>query len=300
MHAFKKWYNFVMKVLGTGLDGLVGSRIVELLSDKYEFENLSISTGLNITNRDAVLERIKSSDAQIVLHLAAKTNVDGCELDKPLGEKGDAWKINVSGTQNVADACSQTKKKLIYISTDFVFDGENPPPGGYSEEDIPNPVNWYAKTKYEGEKIVQRVSCPWLIVRIAYPYRANFGKLDFARAILKRLQMGERVLGITDHIFTPTFIDDIAFALDVLINNNSQGVFHVVGNQNLTPYEAVSLIANEFNLDKSKINKTTRSEYFNNKAPRPFQLSLKNDKIQELGIKMRTLEEGLKEIKRQL
>ena len=105
-----------MKVLGTGLDGLVGSRIVELLSDKYEFENLSISTGLNITNRDAVLERIKSSDAQIVLHLAAKTNVDGCELDKPLGEKGDAWKINVSGTQNVADACSQTKKKLIYIS----------------------------------------------------------------------------------------------------------------------------------------------------------------------------------------
>lgn len=289
-----------MKVLGTGLDGLVGSRIVELLSSKYQFENLSISTGVDITSRDIVLERIKNSDAPIVLHLAAKANVDGCELDKVLEENGDAWKINVLGTQNVVDGCLQSNKKLIYFSTDFVFEGTNPPAGGYSEEDIPNPINWYAKTKYTGEKIIQNSKIPWIIVRIASPYRAKFERLDFARAILKRLQERLPITAVIDHIFTPTYIDDIAFAMDNLIKNNLHGIFHVVGSQSLTPYEAAFLIAKEFGLASSKITKTTRAEFFNNRAPRSFQLALKNDKIGKLGIKMRTFEEGLREIKKQV
>ncbi len=289
-----------MKILGTGLDGLVGSRIVELLSDKYEFENFSISTGLDITDRKAVLQRIKNSKAQVVLHLAAKTDVDGCELDKALGKKGDCWKINVFGTQNVVDGCLAANKKIIYISTDFVFDGTNPPAGGYSEEDAPNPINWYAQTKYEGEKIVQISKIPWIIVRIAYPYRASFTKLDFFRAILKRLQEGLPVAAVSDHVFTPTYIDDIAFAIDVLIKNNLQGIFHVVGSQSLTPYEAAVLIAKEFDLDMPQISQTTRAEFFNNRAPRSFQLALKNDKIEKLGLKMRTFEQGIKEIKNQM
>lgn len=289
-----------MKVLGTGLNGLVGSRIVELLKGKYEFENLSRSTGFNIEDRNSVLEKIKSSDAQIVLHLAAKTNVDGCELDKSLGEKGEAWRMNVEGTRNVADGCLQFNKKLIYVSTDFVFDGENPPAGGYSEEDIPNPINWYAKTKYEGEKIIQSLKTSWIIARISYPYRAKYEKLDFARAILERLQDAKPVTAVTDQIFTPTFIDDIAFAIDALIENNSQGIFHIVGSQSLMPFDAAILVADEFNLDKSKISKTTRAEYFKERAPRPFQSALKNDRITRLGIRMKTFEEGLQEIKSQL
>lgn len=286
-----------MKILGTGLDGLVGSRIVDLLKDKYEFENLSISTGIDVTDRSAVLERITGSDAQMVLHLAAKTNVDGCELDKALGEKGDAWKINVLGTQNVVDGCLQNNKKIIYISTDFVFDGTKEV---YVEEDIPNPINWYAKTKYEGEKIIQNSKIPWIIVRIASPYRAKFERLDFARAILKRLQEGLPIAGVVDHVFTPTYIDDIVFAIDNLINNNAQEIFHIVGSQSLSPYAAALLIAKEFGLEASGIDKTTRVSYFANKAPRPFQLALKNDKIVKLGIKMRTFEEGLREIKNQM
>ena len=286
-----------MKILGTGLTGLVGSRIVELLRDKYEFENLSRSSGVDITSKNQILEKIKNSDAQIVLHLAAKTDVDGCEKDKALGQEGEAWKINVDGTRNIADACWKAKKKLIHISTDFVFDGTK---DIYFEEDAPNPINWYAKTKYEGEKIVQKLECPWNIIRIAYPYRANFAKPDFFRAILNRLEENERVTAVTDHIFTPTYIDDIAFALDVLINSNSQGIFHIVGNQNLTPFNAANLIADKFKLDKSKINKTTRSKFFNNRAPRPFQLALRNDKIAKLGVRMRTFEEGIEEIRSQI
>lgn len=289
-----------MKILGTGLDGLVGSRIVELLSDKHEFENLSLSTGVDITDRNTVLEKIKNSNAQIVLHLAAKTNVDGCELDKPLGKDGDAWKINVFGTQNVVDGCSQSSKKLIYISTDFVFDGINPPLGGYSEENIPNPPNWYAKTKYEGEKIVRNLKTPWIILRIAYPYRANFAKPDFFRAIFNRLEKGETVAAVTDHIFTPTFIDDISSALSILIGNNFQGIFHVVGSESLTPYAAALLVAQAFDFDLNLILKTTGDEFFKGRAPRPFQLAMNNDKIEKLGIKMRTFEEGMRKIQKQI
>jgi dTDP-4-dehydrorhamnose reductase len=286
-----------VKILVTGLTGLVGSRIAELLSARHEFENISRSTGVDIENKESVLSAISASDAQIVLHLAAKTNVDGCETDKSLGETGEAWRINVEGTRNVAEACLKTNKKLIYFSTDFVFDGTKE---AYSEEDIPNPVNWYAKTKYEGEKIVQDLKTPWIIARIAYPYRANFVRPDFFRAILNRLKNNEPVSAVTDHIFTPTFIDDIAFALDILIRSNSQGIFHVVGSQSLTPFAAANLIADEFELDKSKISKITRADFFSNRATRPFQLSLKNDKITKLGIEMRTFDGGLREMKTQI
>lgn len=286
-----------MKVLGTGLTGLVGSRIVELLGGKYEFENFSRSTGIDITDKESVSAKIKSSDAQVVLHLSAKTDVDACEKDKASGEAGEAWKINVEGTKNVADACQATGKKIIYISTDFVFDGAK---DTYSEEDIPNPINWYAQTKYEGEKIVQNLKTPWIIARTAYPYRANFTKLDFARVIIKRLQKGQEVKGITDHKFSPTFIDDIAFAINVLIKNDSQGMFHMVGGQSLTPYDSAQIIARDYGLDLSLITRTTRAEYFKNGALRPFQLALKNDKITGLGIRMKTFEGGIKEIKSQM
>jgi len=288
-----------MKILGTGLSGLVGSRIVELLSDRYEFEKISRNTGIDVTDREKIIEKIKSSDASIVLHLAAKTDVDGCERDKALGENGDAWKINVEGTKNVVDACQERNKKLIYVSTDFVFDGKNPSGGGYTEEDAPSPINWYAKTKYESEKIIQRCSTPWIIARIAYPYRGNFNKLDFARAILERLQNNEKVAGVTDHIFTPTFVDDIAYAIDKLMEKKSTGLFHVVGCQFLSPFDAAQIIARVFDCDQKLISKTTRSEFFKDRAPRSFQLAINSDKIRRLGIKMRGLEEGLMEIKKQ-
>jgi len=282
-----------MKILGTGLNGLVGSRIVELLKDQYEFE----SSEVDITNRNAIIEKIKTSDAPIVLHLAAKTDVDGCEKDKILGENGDAWRINVEGTRNIVDSCEKNNKKLIYISTDFVFDGSQEV---YKEEDVPNPVNWYAKTKYEGEKIVQNTSIPWIIARLAYPYRTHFAKKDFVRTLIDKFEKGESLQMVTDHIITPTFIDDVAYALDTLIENNATGIFHVVGSEFLSPYEAAFKIAHVFDFDQKNITKTTRLKFFRNRAQRPFHLSLKNDKIESLGVRMRSFNEGLEEIKRQL
>lgn len=283
-----------MKILGTGLSGLVGSRIVELLNSEFEFEDVSLDTGINIVNKDQVSQAIKNSSSSVVLHLAAKADVDSCEQDKPLGKEGPAWKINVLGTENVVNACKESGKKIIYISTDFVFDGEKE---YYTEEDTPNPLNWYAQTKYEGEKIVQQSLGPYIVMRIAYPYRKGvFAKKDFVHSILNRLEKGQMVKAVVDHVITPTFIDDIAKAIKFLIEKKEEGIFHVVGSEHITPFDASLKIATQFGFDLSLIGKTTRSEYFKDRAQRPFRLALKNDKILQLGLQMKTFEEGLREI----
>lgn len=284
-----------MKIFTIGGSGMVGSRIAELLKTNYSFDDLSLTNGVDIAN-PASLDIIKNDkEHEVVIHLAAKADVDACEADIQMGESGDAWKINVGGVQNVVNACMPSKKKLIYISTDFVFGGEDTPENGYTEEDNPNPINWYAKTKFEGEEIVKNSGLPYLIVRIAYPYRKEFEmKKDFVRAIITRLKQNLPIAAITDHKFNPTFIDDIAFALDKLIEINATGTFHVTGSQSLTPYIAAILIADKFDLDKSLISETTRAEYFKDKAQRPFNVSMNNDKIKKLGVDMKTFEEGLK------
>lgn len=227
-------------------------------------------------------------DHPIVLHLAAKADVDGCEKDKPLGEEGPAYKINVDGAKNVVAACKDGNKKIIYISTDFVFDGESTPEEGYTEEDTPHPINWYGETKYRGEEIVKNSGVPYLIVRIGYPFRKSFEqKKDFVRAMLGRLQNNQPIVGVTDHIMTPTYIDDIGFALDKLIQTGSEGIYHVAGSQSLSPYDAAVLIAEKFGCDKSLIGKTTRADFFKDKAPRPNNLTMSNKKVSSLGVKMR-------------
>jgi dTDP-4-dehydrorhamnose reductase len=277
-----------MKILGTGLGGLIGSRIVELLKDKHELE----SSDVDITVREEIVEKITKSGADLVLHLAAKTSVDGCERDH-----SSAWAVNVYGTQNVIDACEKAKKKIIFFSTGFVFDGKKEK---YDEEDLPNAVNWYGKSKQEGEKIIKNSSVPWVILRIDYPYRANFTRSDFVRTLIEKLKKGESLQMVTDHIMSPTFIDDIVLALDTLIKNNSEGIYHVVGSDYVSPYEAAKKIAKTFGFNRENISKTTRLEYFKDRAQRPFHLALKNDKIRRLGISMKTFEEGLEEVKRQM
>lgn len=279
-----------MKILGTGLLGLVGSRITEVLQDRIEFE----ASEVDITNESLISEKIRSSGATVVLHLAAKANVDACEEDKGYNENGEAWKVNVLGTKNIAKACLTSGKKLIYVSTDFVFDGENPP---YDENSAPNPINWYGVTKLEGEKAVQDMSgLNFVIVRIAYPYRAKYERSDFARAIIERLKENQEIKAVTDHIFNPTFVDDIAEGLFTIIKQEQSGIFHVVGSQPVSPYDCANMIAENFGFDKKLIKRTTRADFFKNRAQRPFRLELVNDKITKLGIRMRSFGEGLKEL----
>ncbi len=288
-------------ILGIGASGLIGSRLGELLSDRYQFVNLSLETGVDITRPETlrVIEQYETNS--LVLHLAAKADVDDCEKDQPLGKDGDCWKINVLGTQNVVDICRDKNMKIAYISTDFVFDGENPPDGGYTEESIPTPINWYGQTKLQGEEVVRASGIPYLILRLAYPYRKPFPlKKDFVQEILSRLREGQTVSAITDHIMTPTFVDDIAYAFDALLQKGATGMYHIVGSQYVTPYDTAIRIAQAFGFDQSLVQKTTREVYFAGRAQRPFNLSLSNAKIHKLGIQMKTFEEGLEALKKQV
>lgn len=284
-------------ILGTGLSGLVGSRVVELLSDSFEFTDLSLATGVDITDLDQVMDSFKNSPAKVILHMAAKTDVDSCEDDKILGEEGGAWQVNVIGTQNIVDAAKKYNKRLIYISTDFVFDGTKE---YYTEDAEVNPVNWYGITKCEAENLVQEAHISFAIVRLAYPYRSYYKqKLDFVRRIIDKAQKKEKILALTDHIFTPTFIDDIAECLRIMFQKDLTGIYHAVGSDSLTPQEAIGKIMDKFDV-QTYIEPIKRKIFFKNRAFRPFKLCLKNDKISQLGIEMKTLDEGLEEMKKQL
>lgn len=236
-----------MNVLGTGLSGLVGSRVVEQLTPSYTFTDLSLSTGVDITDKDAVRKKVIHSDASWIFHFAAKTDVDGNERDRNLGEEGPAWQINVKATENLVNLCRETNKHLLYISTDYVFEGKA---DFYTETDIPNPSGWYGRTKYEGELRVATLGKFGLIIRIANPFRTSYSdKFDFVRKIIDRLMRGERVAAPVDQLFTPTFIDDLAGAISVLVSRQAYGIYHAVGNQSLSPFEAACKIAREFRLN---------------------------------------------------
>lgn len=276
-----------------GGSGLVGSRLIELLRSSYSIESAGISQGFDITRSDSMGTLIHS-DARVVILLAAKTDVDGCEKDKDDGRNGESYKSNVLGPKNVAEICAKTGKKLVYFSTDFVFDGEKEPPYEYTEHDTPNPLNWYAQTKYDGEKVVLEHCDNSLILRIAYPYRAVFEKKkDFVRLIKSRLEEGLPVKAVTDHFMSPTFINDIAPALDACLKQDVTGIVHAVGEIAITPFDACLAIANEFGLPRDLVSKTTRNEFFSGRAKRPFNLALKNDTLHKLGVHMHSFEDGL-------
>jgi len=277
----------MLKIALTGADGLVGSRIVELLKEDFEFIPIPQSQ-MDIINADQVKNVLQGIDFDIFLHLAAYTNVAGAEQQKDL-----AFKINLDGTKNVFETVSKKGKKFIYISTDFVFDGTSPP---YFEDSTPNPIAVYAASKYEGEKIVKDQA---MIVRIAYPYRASFDiKKDFFRTFKSYLEQKKPLTMITDSLMTPTFIDDIAYGLKHLFKDFTPETFHLTGGKAISPYEAALLVAKKFNLDKSLIGKITYEEYIKGKAALPKLADIRSKKNNFW--KMKTFSEGLEEINKQL
>jgi dTDP-4-dehydrorhamnose reductase len=284
-----------MKIVGTGLSGLIGSRIVELLQPEYSFENLSLETGVDITDEKKLSHIISNSDAPWVFHFAAKTDVDGCELDRTLKQHGAAWTINVQATANIAEICRSCGKHMLYLSTDYVFSGDD---DEYSETDKPDPPGWYGITKYEGEKSVMSLGKYGLVIRTSNPYRVTGpGKTDFVHKILDRLDQGLPVKSPTDSTMKATFVDDIAKVIRILIVKSASGIYHAVGADTISPYQATKTIASVFGKDDARIYPTTFAEFFQGRAPRPLHAALKNVKITHYGINMLTLSEGLSQVK---
>lgn len=292
------------KVIGTGLSGLVGSRIIELLKDKFEFIDFSLDTGVDVLNQQSLSQAFdRNKDAIAVLHMAAFTDTNAA-WEQNNDKSGICYRLNVEGTQNILSLAKQYNQYLIYISTDFIFDGNKTT--SYTEEDQPNPIEWYGKTKYLGEKvIVDSGYTNFNISRITYPYRANFDKKpDIIHKVLTKLQNNEPVKMFSDQVCTYTFIDDIAQAISFFLENKNTGIYHLVGSSSHSPYEMAQLVAKTFEFNINSIESSSLEEYIKSQptGSRPWQKTLvtSNQKARNLGLTFKTLEEGLKEIKKQL
>jgi dTDP-4-dehydrorhamnose reductase len=201
-------------VLGTGLNGLVGSKFVSMLCADTAVVNLDVNNPIHpvdITNAEQVLRVVSQSPAPAILHMAAFTDVT-----KAWEQRGDtngaAYRVNVVGTQNLVAAAVATGKHLIHISTAYVFDGKKE--GLYLETDTPCPIEWYGETKARAETAVTDSQARWTIFRIDQPFRSDpFPKKDIVHRILDGLQSGTLYPQFADHTFGPTYIDDFAHAL---------------------------------------------------------------------------------------
>lgn len=287
-------------ILATGATGLVGSRFVEMFSDKYDVINLDLTTGVDITKAETFRPFFDAHpEAKYLIHLAAFTDT-GKAFAQSGDKNGICYKVNVDGTQNIANICKERGIHLIHVSTDFVFDGKQETP--YLEDDSVSPIEWYGETKAIAEKVVKDSGVSYTIVRLAYPYRANFDlKPDLIKKIRSGLESGKLYPQFSDTMITPTFIDDIARAFDKLIELRPQGIFHLVGSDALSPYALAKKVAVTYGFDPNIVKEGSLTEYLKS-AARPFarKVIMSNQKsTATLSLHFATIDEGLAEIKKQ-
>ncbi|MDP4010635.1 MAG: SDR family oxidoreductase [Candidatus Roizmanbacteria bacterium] len=269
-----------MNIAITGANGLVGSRIVELLRDEFTFIPLNHSE-VDITDQKQVHKKLNDIDFDLLLHMAAYTNVDKAEEEKII-----VHKLNVDATKYLFNEVHTLNKKMIYVSTDFVFDGKNPP---FDENSKSNPVGYYGQSKYDGELVLEKKA---MVVRITYPYGSSPSpKKDFVQKIRSYLANDKSLSMVTDSLMTPTYIDDITLALKYLMNNFSPEIFHIIGSKSYSPFEVGKMIAEHYQLPEWLIQPTTFEEYSKGKSPRPQFAETKS--IKNTFYEMRSFGEGL-------
>lgn len=251
------------KILITGGSGLIGTRIKQLLSTKYQFLDASLETGVDLLDDTQLKEFLDTNtDAQALVHLAAYTDVKKAQ-EQQNDKSGICYQLNTLLTEKLAKHCQKHNIHLIYLSTAYVFDGTIPADKKYSEDDTPNPIGWYAQTKYFGEQMIHEHQPPHTIVRIDFPYGHKFGgKTDWVWAITNRLQQEQLYPMFTDQWQTPIFIDDIAQTIHKLtIHPAGNQILHIAPKTNTTPYDSAKLIASQLNISPDSIKPGKFSDY---------------------------------------
>jgi dTDP-4-dehydrorhamnose reductase len=294
-------------ILIIGANGFLGSNILQLRKTKevrdlnYQFlaadiENSNIPIDvtfyhINITNPQDTLKKIEVISPDVILLTAAMTNVDQNEVDKKL-----ATTINTEGPKNVLEACKKTDSKLVFMSTDFIFDGISKE-GNYNENDTPNPLSYYAKTKYNAEQAIINSEIEYTICRAAVLYGWNKEKQNFITWIINKLQQNEPIQIVTDQFNSPTFVKNLAEILIKLIEKDAKGTYHTAGDCTLNRYEMALKCAEVFNLKKKLISPI---ESIEQKAIRPKNAGLNISKLKRLigsDLKLYDLDDGLNYMK---
>lgn len=293
------------RILIIGSNGMLGQRLTEFYNRNPNVELLTASAEeetffqdinyekLNLTDKKQVKKIINNFYPDVIINAAAFTNVDKSELEKEL-----AWAINVSGVEYLAKYGSSIDARLIHISSDYIFDGNS---GPYDENQKPNPIGYYGRSKLAGENALICGNCKYTILRTNVLYGpAKFGRPDFVKWVVNSLRNGDKIRIVTDQINNPTYIDDLVQSISKVIEHGKTGIYNVGGPEFLSRYEFTNKIADYFNLDTSLISPITTEE-LNQTANRPLKSGLVTLKAEsEFGYKPHSIEESLLLMKNEL
>ena len=295
------------RILICGSNGLLGQRLALMLSTQTDYEVLNTSrhrtfvfdhklfdfTQLDITRRGDVRSLVSSFQPDVILNAAARTDVDWCEEHRE-----EAWGTNTVGVENLIDAAKKVRARLIHVSSDYVFDGKG---GPYREEDRPNPINYYGKTKLASENALRVSGLGYAIIRAMVMYGAGIDvKENFALWAVRRLHRGQRIRCATDQVSNPTSVTDLAFAVVRAFESREDGLFHVCGSDRLSRYEFAAQIADVFGYDPRLIEPVTTEE-LSQSARRPAAIgyiTLKAETV--LGVRPMGTRQGLALFRREL
>jgi len=295
-------YICFMKILITGANGFLGYYLVEQLLAK---NFLVIATGkgdcrlpfthdlnfqwrsMDFTDPFSIHDVFENIKPDVVVHSGAMSKPDECEMDQV-----KAYLVNVEGTVQLLINSEELKSFFIFLSTDFVFDGER---GMYNEEDVPRPVNYYGRTKLDAEEAVKEYEYDWAIVRTVLVYGKNHsGHNNILKIVKEKLEKGEEYNVVDDQVRTPTYVEDLAKGIVTIIEKKATGIFHLSGKVVLTPYQMAIETAEYLKLDSSLIKKVTAAN-FSQQAKRPLRTGFIIDKARnELGYEPVSFEEGLR------
>lgn len=290
-----------MRILVTGANGFLGNYLVQQLLQK---QLPVIATGkgdcrlsftgvdnfdyepMDFTDPFAVHDLFEKYQPSVVVHAGAMSKPDDCEK-----EQWRAYLTNVEGTVTLLTNAEEYRSFFVFVSTDFVFDGEK---GMYSETDIPSPVNFYGKTKLEAEEIVKEYAFDWAIARTVLVYgKPLAGRSNILSIVKEKLEKGEEYSVVNDQVRTPTYVEDLAAAIVAIIEKKAAGIYHVSGTDILTPYEMAIKTADYLGLDKSLLKKVTAADFIQ-PAKRPPKTGFNIEKAKkELDYQPLSFEEGL-------
>jgi dTDP-4-dehydrorhamnose reductase len=263
-----------MKFLVTGSAGLIGSQVVKDLTEQShivyscyfdEIPKYGIPIHLDLTNQESVLHTIQDIKPDRIIHLAAMTNVDQCENEKEM-----ATLLNSKATEIIVKQASKLRIFFVYVSTDYVFDGKD---GLKKENDPPNPLGFYGKSKLEGEIAINKFASGWCIARTSTPFGIHHKKKSFPIWVKENLELKKEIPVLVDQFTSPTFVDNLSKMLIEIAVRQISGIIHLSGATRISRYNLAEIIAEKLGLDKTLL-KPTKITDMNWKAPRPQDSSL--------------------------
>lgn len=284
------------KILVTGANGFVGQELVQVLAQRGHIviatgkgptrlveENSSVRyVAADITHPFELQAIIESEKPTAIVHCAAMSQVDECEQ-----KQKEAHNINVEATARLVLDAEEHNCFFLFVSTDFVFDGEK---GMYTEEDDVNPISWYGQTKLEAEAIVQTAEVPWAIVRtcLVYGNAYSHGRSTIFSWLRDNLKAGRNCKVVDDQFRTPTYVNDLAIGIALVLEQRKTGIWHISGEEVFTPYRMGLAIAELGGWDAGLMERVTAAS-FTQPGKRPAKTGFDIQKAKkELGYQPRS------------